>query len=132
MDDLVAALGATKDFRPPATQALQEASSDRTEASPATTHPGHGAYVFYFNSLAHQSQWSSTNPAVAFASGGVFNGMRWGEAQNKAQQLWEALSPQEQMAYAQKAEKFGSGPDPAKIENTDNSMNINITHDPNQ
>jgi len=126
-------LGHTKDFA-----FQQDGSGGQTQnAAPSSSDspapdPSHAGYVFYFNYLSHQSHWNSTNPAAARASGGVFSGMDWGQAQNKAQQLWEALSMQDQQAYEQKAQTYGSGPDPAKATDLENNFNVNITHDQNQ
>ncbi len=94
-------------------KALGETAENQKQAAPALAKNG---YVYFYNSLSNQSHWTSTTHAAAKAVGGPFNGMSWGQAQNEAQKLWEAMSPDDKSMYEQKSQAFGAGIDPAAPE----------------
>ena len=93
-------------------KALGETAQNQKQAASVPA-PSKSGYIYFYNYLSNQSRWTSTNHAAAKAIGGPFNGMTWGEAQNQAQKLWEAMAPDDKTIYEQKSQAYGAGIDPA-------------------
>ena len=77
-------------------------------------------YNYFFNYLKNQSgpfgaQKRGTNHYVYQYPKGPFQGMTEGDAKVYAQQQWEALPSDQQVAYEQKAQMYGPGPDPNTV-----------------
>jgi len=97
--------------------------------------PGKKGYVYFYNLLKNQSgPYTDRNPSDRgfhhTYEKGPFAGMSEGEAQVYAQNQWGQLPRDQQVAYEQKGETYGSGPDPAKP--VDGRYDVNITTNPDQ